>query len=131
MCLTQSRTVDKVDNVMDDVRTQLELTTEINDAISNPAAMGIDVRRHCLVVPSTTRLTDGCFYRWTCRSSRTSWPSWSRRNSTSGWRVQRLLRSILQVLRLPVSISFPTQDCCWSSAGRRNLRGVAGAERER
>ncbi|KAK4699667.1 charged multivesicular body protein 4A/B, partial [Phenoliferia sp. Uapishka_3] len=37
-----SLTVDKVDNVMDDVRTQLELTTEINDAISNPAAMGID-----------------------------------------------------------------------------------------
>ncbi|KAL8280408.1 hypothetical protein RQP46_007056 [Phenoliferia psychrophenolica] len=38
-----SLTVDKVDNVMDDVRTQLELTNEINDAISNPAAMGIDV----------------------------------------------------------------------------------------
>ncbi|KAM0749871.1 Snf7-domain-containing protein [Meredithblackwellia eburnea MCA 4105] len=38
-----SLTVDKVDNVMDDVRTQLELTNEINEAISNPAAMGIDV----------------------------------------------------------------------------------------
>ena len=29
---------------MDDVRTQLELTNEISEAISNPAGMGIDVR---------------------------------------------------------------------------------------
>jgi hypothetical protein len=37
------RNVDKVDNVMEDARVQLELTQEINEAISNPAGMGIDV----------------------------------------------------------------------------------------
>lgn len=38
-----SLNVDKVDTVMEDARIQLELTTEINEAISNPAGMGIDV----------------------------------------------------------------------------------------
>ncbi|KAI5477075.1 vacuolar sorting protein VPS32 [Pseudohyphozyma bogoriensis] len=38
-----SLNVDKVDNVMEDARVQLELTNEINEAISNPGAMGIDV----------------------------------------------------------------------------------------
>ena len=30
---------------MDDVRTQLELTNEISEAISNPAGMGIEIGR--------------------------------------------------------------------------------------
>lgn len=49
--LSQSnRNVDKVDTVMEDARIQLELTTEINEAISNPAGMGIDVRSILLVL---------------------------------------------------------------------------------
>ena len=42
---------------MDDVRTQLELTNEINDAISNPAAMGIDVRSQSLCLSLTVYVT--------------------------------------------------------------------------
>lgn len=37
------RNVDKVDATMDEVRTQLELTNEISEAISNVSGIGIDV----------------------------------------------------------------------------------------
>lgn len=44
---------------MDDVRTQLELTNEISEAISNPAGMGIDVRALFLSLPSPSLVLVG------------------------------------------------------------------------
>ena len=36
------RNIDKVDQTMDSIREQMELTNEISDAISNPVNVGID-----------------------------------------------------------------------------------------
>lgn len=76
---------------MDEVRNQLELTNEISDAISNPAGMGIDVSRlppHPFSShwpPTADASVRDALRRSTTTSSRTSWPSWSRKSSTSGW----------------------------------------------
>ena len=39
-CILTCSNVDKVDETMDSIREQMELTNEISDAISNPVGMG-------------------------------------------------------------------------------------------
>lgn len=38
-----SRNIDRVDQTMDSIREQMDLTNEISDAISNPVGMGHDI----------------------------------------------------------------------------------------
>lgn len=45
---TFSSNVDKVDQTMDSIREQMDLTNEISDAISNPVGMGNQVDEVCL-----------------------------------------------------------------------------------
>lgn len=66
---------------MDSIREQMDLTNEISDAISNPVGMGNMVDE---VGPPRRCKRTSAHYR---TSSRPSSKRWSKKSSTTGWRV--------------------------------------------
>ena len=80
--MDSSSNPDKVDQTMDSIREQMELTNEISDAISNPVAMGNEVGR--FVSQRRSNLQNA--YSSMRKNSRTSWKNWSRSNWMKDWR---------------------------------------------
>jgi hypothetical protein len=76
--------VEKVDQTMDAIREQMDLTNEISDAISNPVGMGNMVDEVSL--RGEAGGADGR------TSSRPSWKRWSRKSWTTGCAAQIVCR---------------------------------------
>lgn len=86
--LTRSK-VEKVDQTMDSIREQMDLTNEISDAISNPVGMGNMVDEVGLGIGMSLDRTELLIAR---TSSRPSWRRWSRKSWTTDWQVPTVYR---------------------------------------
>lgn len=83
------RKVEKVDQTMDSIREQMDLTNEISDAISNPTGMGNQIDEVRFPAPYS-RAVGQRMQELTRRrtSSKPSSRLWSRKSWTTDWQVQ-------------------------------------------
>lgn len=122
-----SSNVDKVDQTMDSIREQMDLTNEISDAISNPVGMGNQVDEVRYAPVTSRRESAHKLYR---TSSRRSSKRSNRRNWTTDWLGPNVHRSThplrqsacLQVVSVSPAVHPARTVLMYPQAWRRSKR---------